>query len=85
MSETVTRIGKPYDENDPSTYRKLIWTTTDDRPVEVVVTPTQTKWVATSKSNVSEQPQLELANQREIDINKADDKVHKQFGTKSWG
>lgn len=85
MSETVTRIGKPYDENDPSTYRKLIWTTTDDKPVEVVVTPTQTKWVATSKSNVSEQPQLELANQREIDINKADDKVHKQFGAKSWG
>lgn len=85
MSEIVTRIGKPYDENDPSTYRRLIWTTTDDRPVEVVVTPTQTKWVATSKSNVPEQPQLELADQREIDTNKADDKVHKQFGAKSWG
>ena len=58
MSETVTRIGKPYDENDPSTYRRLIWTTTDDRPVEVVLTPNPTHWGAPRHSTVPESPQL---------------------------
>ena len=85
MSETVTRIGKPYDENDPNTYSRLIFTTLDDRPIEVTVTPTETVWTAKRKDqNLQTQQQLELADQQEIDTAKADEKVHKQFDQNSW-